>query len=75
MPPLRLSDAELDQVYAAARPLDVDQRDGFLRAVASALAGQETIGPGLVARTCRELQARFILAPDLDLRPRASKYR
>jgi hypothetical protein len=53
--PLRLSDDELDAVMAAARPLARDQRDAFLHAVAHALSGQE-IGPGTVARTCRELQ-------------------
>ena len=66
---LKLTDSELDQVYAAARPLDVDLRDAFLRAVANALAGQQTIGPGLVARTCRELQRQFFDPPD------TSKYR
>jgi hypothetical protein len=37
-------------------------------------AGGE-VGPGVVHRVVAELQRRFILAPDLDLRPRASKYR
>jgi hypothetical protein len=62
MPPLRLSDSELDAVMAAARPLDVDLRDSFLQAVAHALHGQE-IGPGLVARTCAELQRQFFNPP------------
>jgi hypothetical protein len=34
-------------------------------------AGGE-LGPGAVHRVVAELQRRFILAPDLDLRPRAS---
>jgi hypothetical protein len=38
MEPLRLSDSELDIVLAAARPLDVAARDGFLQDVAAALA-------------------------------------
>ena len=37
MPPIRLSDDELDAVFAAARPIDPDLRDPFLRAVAHAL--------------------------------------
>jgi len=36
--PIRLSDSELDAVMSAARPLDPDLRDPFLRA-ANALAG------------------------------------
>jgi hypothetical protein len=45
MPPIRLSDSELDAVMAAARPLAVERRDAFLQAVAGALQG------------CRELAA------------------
>jgi hypothetical protein len=56
--PLHFTDAELDQIFAAAQPLDPDLRDPFLRAVACALQGRE-IGPGLVARVCRELQREF----------------
>lgn len=37
MPPIRLSDDELDAVFAAARPINPDLRDPFLRAVAHAL--------------------------------------
>ena len=39
--PLRLSDAELDAVMSACRPLDPDLRDPFLRAAAHALQGHE----------------------------------
>ena len=75
--PLRLSDSELDAVMAAARPIDRDQRDAFMQAVAAELrkAGG-AVGPGVVHRICAELQRRFILAPDLDLRAGGqSKYR
>ena len=60
---------------AAARPLDRNQRDAFLQAVAAELrkAGG-SVGPGTVHRICAELQRRFILAPDLDL-SRQSKRR
>ena len=61
---------------AAARPLDPDLRDPFLRAVAHALqqdcAGE--VGPGTVARVCRELQRQFFDAPDLR-HDKQSKYR
>jgi hypothetical protein len=71
---LALNDNELDTVMAAARPLAPDLRDAFLHAVAHALRGHE-IGPGLVARTCRELQRDFLDPPDLDGRmPRVSKW-
>jgi len=65
MPPLKLSDAELNAVLAAARPLAVEMRDPFLRAVANALQSSEVIGPGIVARTCAELQRQFFDPPDL----------
>src|SRR5262249_7953662 len=61
--PLVLSDSELDAVFAAARPLDVDRRDAFLQAVAAALAGK-VIGPGTVYQAVRECQLRFFDAPD-----------
>jgi hypothetical protein len=65
---LRLTDAELDAVMNAARPLDPGLRDPFLQAVATALqqdcSGE--IGPGTVARVCREMQRQFFSPPDLD---------
>jgi hypothetical protein len=75
MPPLRLSDSELAAVMAAARPLDVDVRDAFLQSVAAALAGYAVLGPGVVARTCAEVQARYWHPPDLSRPPRTSKWR
>ena len=48
MPPLALTDAELDAVMAAARPLPVEVRDPFLRAVTHELQGCREIGPGIV---------------------------
>jgi hypothetical protein len=71
--PLRLSDDELDAVMAAARPLDPDLRDPFLRAVANALQGRE-VGPGTVARTCAELQWQFFHPPDPSRSAGTSKY-
>lgn len=60
MPPIRLSDAELDAVMSAARPLDVAVRDAFLRAVAHELAGHQVVGPGVVHQVCREQQRIFM---------------
>jgi hypothetical protein len=62
---------------AAARPLDPELRDPFLRSVANALQGQTMIGPGVVARVCAEMQRQFFTPPDLSAAApgRGSKYR
>ena len=73
MSPIRLSDAELDAVMAAARPLAIDQRDGFLQAVASALQGRTEIGPGTAHRVIVETQRLFWDPPMLSYD--SSKYR
>jgi hypothetical protein len=65
MPPIRLSDVELDAVMAAARPLPVERRDAFLQAVAAELRGRE-VGPGIVHRICAETQRAFFDPPDLS---------
>jgi hypothetical protein len=62
-PPIRLTDSELDAVMSAARPLAVEMRDPFLHAVANALESSKVIGPGVVARTCAELQRQFFSPP------------
>ena len=68
--PLRLSDSELDAVMAAARPLDRDQRDAFLQAVAHALSDRNVIGPGVVHRICAELQRQFMpVLPEVERVP------
>ena len=56
--PIRLTDSELDTVFAACRPLAVRDRDAFLQDVANALASCSDVGPGTVFRICRELQRR-----------------
>jgi hypothetical protein len=63
MPPLRLSDAELSAVMAAAQPLAPHLRDAFLQDVAAALAGCTEIGPGTVNRVCREAQRKYYDPP------------
>jgi hypothetical protein len=55
MPPIRLSDDELDAVMAAARPLPVERRDAFLQQVVALRACRE-IGPGAVYRAVAETQ-------------------
>jgi hypothetical protein len=62
--PLKLSDAELDALYAAVRPIAPDRRDEFLQAVADALAGLRELGPGATYRVIRDQQRRFFDPPD-----------
>jgi hypothetical protein len=52
-------------------------RDPFLRAVAHALQQDcvGEIGPGTVARVCRELQRQFFSPPDFARASGSSKYR
>jgi uncharacterized protein (DUF2336 family) len=75
--PLALSDSELEAVLSAARPLAVDMRDPFLRAVAHELQGCREIGPGVVHQVCREQQRVFMndAWPDLSRAAGSSKYR
>jgi hypothetical protein len=61
--PIALTDAQLDAVFNAARPLAVADRDAFLQAVAEALQGHREIGDGDVARAVREVQRRFFDPP------------
>jgi hypothetical protein len=77
MPLIRLTDAELDAVLAAARPLDVRMRDAFLQRVASELGRYSEIGPGIVHRVCAETQRAFFDPPQLaaGARGRGAKYR
>jgi hypothetical protein len=63
--PLRLSDAELDAVLAAARPITPDRRDAFLQAIANILADQRELGPGVVFRIIRDVQREFFDPPEL----------
>jgi hypothetical protein len=54
--PIALTDSEMDIVFAAARPLAVQDRDPFLREVAKRLSGLLHLGDGLVFQICREVQ-------------------
>jgi hypothetical protein len=65
MPPLKLTDAELDAVFNAARPLAPNVREDFLKEVADRLSSYPTVGPGTVHRVCLEMQRRFFDPPDL----------
>ena len=73
MPPIRLSDAELDDIFRAARPLRVRDRDAFLQHVADQASTCAEIGPGTAAKACREAQRKFFDPPELS--HDSSKYR
>jgi hypothetical protein len=60
MPPLSLSDAQMDAMRAAG-PLQPDQRDVFLERVAARLRGRE-IGDGVIGRVCAEEQRNLLSA-------------
>ena len=66
MPPLRLSDSELEIVFAAARPLAVPDREPFLAAVAEACSLMHERGPGALFRVCRDLQRQWLVPPTLS---------
>jgi hypothetical protein len=64
--PLRLTDSQITAVFAAARPLAVQDRDPFLQDVASLLAGIADPGDGDVARAIRLVQRRHFDPPELS---------
>jgi hypothetical protein len=68
MPPLRLSQAQLDAVFDAARPLAVASRDAFLLDLAAALQGIPDPGDGAVARAIRAVQRMNFDPPQFDER-------
>jgi hypothetical protein len=76
VPPIRLTDAELDQVFRAAAPLAPADRDAFLQDVARRLSAITDVGPGAVYKACVAAQREFFEPPDLDFGSgRWSKYR
>lgn len=60
-----LSDDELSAVLCAARPIAVDRRDEFLRALASSLRDSGQLGPGALHRAIVAIQRRYFDPPDL----------
>jgi hypothetical protein len=72
MPPLALSDDELDALLVLAAPVPVEQRDAFLKDVVRELAAYNgDVGPGVLHRTARDVQRRYAVAPQA----KAGKYR
>jgi hypothetical protein len=63
MPPLRLTDAELDVVHRLAWPLLPVDRGPYLEAVAAALQAERTLGDGVVYRVAVQVQRKFWSPP------------
>jgi hypothetical protein len=66
VPPIRLTDSELDAVLQAAAPIAVDRRDAFLQQVAASLGACRELGPGVVYRVVAETQRAFFDPPNLE---------
>jgi hypothetical protein len=66
MAPIRLTDEQMDAVFRAARPLRVEDRDGFLQEVARALQGRAEIGDGDIHRAVQTAQRKFWDPPQMD---------
>jgi len=71
--PIHLSDSELTAIMDAARPLQVHQRDAFLRDVATELAALPVIGNGALHRIITTVQRRHFDAPDLRINESRSR--
>jgi hypothetical protein len=61
--PIALTDSELDIIFSAARPLQVEDRDPFLQAIAERLAAIPERGDGIVFQVCREIQRQHWTPP------------
>ena len=66
MPPMSLTDDEMNTIMALAAPLPQESRAGFLEAIAAELAVQGAeVGPGAIYRVARGLQRRFVEPPSV----------
>lgn len=63
MPPIKLTDSQLDAVFEAARPLPRASREAFLIDVAAALQSLVDPGDGDVARIARAMQRKHFDPP------------
>jgi hypothetical protein len=68
MGPIRFTDAQLDAIIAAARPLAVASRDAFLLDLAAALQGIKDPGDGDLSRAIRAVQRKHFDPPETDER-------
>jgi len=75
--PLALTDAQMDAILLAARPLPLHDRDLYLKEVVAALAnGGGPVGDGTVNTAIRTVVKRYFDPPQLGSTPGSiSKYR
>jgi hypothetical protein len=71
--PICLTDSELEAIMSAAKPLQVHQRDGFLRDIAEELVKLPAIGPGSLHRVIAMVQRRHFDIPDLRVHESRSR--
>lgn len=64
--PLAISDAALVKLLELAQPLSSLDRSRFLEDIAAALRGHTEIGDGLVVRTARMCQKKYLVVPPAD---------
>jgi hypothetical protein len=68
MAPLRLTDQQLDQIFALALPLAVPDRSKFLEEVAAELNKNPSLmGDGYILRVATAVQKKFFHPPDRDV--------
>jgi hypothetical protein len=65
MPPLALTDQQIDIIRRASEPLPLRDRGPFLETVATLLDGVK-LSDGMVARAAREAQRLYRDLPNLD---------
>jgi hypothetical protein len=63
MPPIRLSDSELDSIMTAAQPLAPEHRSAFLQSVAASLQSSAEVGPGSIYRAIAAAQREHFTPP------------
>ena len=74
MPPIALTDSQLDAIVRASQPLAPVDRGKFLEAVAEALRGR-VIGDGAVYLAIAEAQRKYFAPPVLERAADTSKWR
>jgi hypothetical protein len=74
VPPVRLSEPEIDTIYTAAKPLPAERREQFFRHVVTSLEGKAEPGLGHVNRAIRAAQKAYCDYPDLTRKSDQTKW-
>jgi hypothetical protein len=62
--PLCLTDNQLTTIFDACSPLEPEDRDTFLRAIAHELRGRDEVGDGELFKICIALQRQYFTPPE-----------